>query len=50
MNPFTPGDRIKMKYAGLLGTIVSTIGTHRVIVRWDNGLETSAQIHELEKL
>jgi len=49
-NPFAPGDNVKMLYAGLLGTIEAVISSHRVIVRWNSGLTTTAQIHELVKL
>jgi hypothetical protein len=47
---FAIGDHVKMRYAGLLGTIEAVISPWRVIVRWNSGLTTTAQTHELENL
>ncbi len=43
------GDRVRMRHAGLLGTIEAVLSNgYRFIVRWDSGLTTMAQRHELE--
>ncbi len=50
MVTFQAGDAVKMRYAGLLGTIEAVLSPWRVIVRWDSGLTTTAQVHELDNL
>lgn len=47
----TIGTRVKMKHAGHLGTIEAVlVERYLYIVRWDSGLTTRAQHHELEAL
>jgi len=51
MKIFSVGDRVRLRFAGHLGTItVVLVPGYRVLVQWDNGLFGPAQIHELEKV